>query len=281
MRRVLVVAALLIAAAFFPFGDAQASSPGWLVSCPFSHTAAEDPIVFPGADDLSHQHDFLGNRSVAAGSTYASMTQATTTCRSAADTAGYWVPALYRNGVKISPSGSMSGVNVREQIYYRDNNLAPGTKIRAFPADLRMVAGNSHARSVAENPKLGKEIYFGCSDNSTGKLTAPPASCATGIMTIHYGFPNCWDGVLTHQNDTAHMAYPSSGKCPSAFPIALPRVIERLEYPVSKSTGTIFLASGATWTAHADFWNTWKQTELERLVAACLNVDNDCGKLGG
>ncbi len=161
---------------------------------------------------------------------------------------------------------------------YRANNLVPGTKVMPFPADLRMVAGNSMATSATQNPKLGKEIYWGCSDNSTGKLIAPPPSCATGIVTLHVGFPNCWDGVLTHSNDTAHLAYPKSGYCPSGFPRALPRVIERWEYPVGTRTGTVTLSSGAPYTAHGDFWNTWNQTRLVSLVAYCLNKNIDCGK---
>ena len=279
MRRALVVAALLVAAFAIPVGSASASSPGWLLVCPYTHSSTTDPIVFPGMTGMSHLHDFFGNISTGATSTYASMTAAPTTCKAASDTAGYWVPALYRNGVKVSPSGSWAGVKVREQIYYRANNLAAGTKVRAFPPDLRMVAGNGHATSVAGNPMLGKEIYWGCSDNSeTGKLTAP-ISCATGIITLHVGFPNCWDGVLTHHNDTAHLTYPKSGHCPSTFPIALPRVIERFEYPVGTTSGAITLASGPTYTVHADFWNTWHQARLDTLVTSCLNAAVDCGTL--
>lgn len=281
MRRVLVVVAALIAAAFFvPVGSASASSSGWLLVCPYSHSSTTDPIMFPGMTGMSHLHDFFGNNSTNASSTYASMTHASTTCRVADDTAGYWAPALFRNGVKIAPAGSWAGTKVREQIYYRNNNLAAGTKVQAFPPNLRMVAGNSHATSVAGNPMLGHEIYWGCSDNSTsGKPTAPPTSCSTGIISLHVGFPNCWNGKLTGTNDTPNMAYPKSGHCPSMFPIALPRVIERFEYPVGTSTGTITLASGPSYTAHADFWNTWHQARLETLVTNCLNADKNCGTL--
>ena len=280
MRRALVVVAFLVAAFFIPVGDASASSPGWLVVCPYSHSGTTDPIVFPGMTDMSHLHDFLGNNSTGATSTYTSMTHSTSTCRAAADTAGYWIPALYRNGVRVTPSGAWAGVKVREQIYYRSNNLTSGTKVRAFPSDLRMVAGNSHATSVAGNPMLGREIYWGCSDNSeSGKLTAPPASCATGIISLHVGFPNCWNGLRSGSNDTADLTYPKGGVCPSAFPIPLPRIIERFEYPVGTSTGQITLASGPSYTVHADFWNTWQQAQLETLVTNCLNAGKDCGTL--
>jgi hypothetical protein len=256
---------------------AVASSPGWLNKCGYTHSSMDDPIVYPRQPGASHLHDFLGNRSADAGSTLASMRAAGTTCTLKTDTAGYWAPALYRNGARVLPGGSWAGRATRQQIYYRDDNVAPGTHIHTIPVDLRLVAGVSHAMNAAENPELGKEIYWGCSDNSTGKLVAPPASCSSGIISLHIGFPNCWDGVKTHANDTAHVVYPHSYKCPASHPTALPRVIIRLEYPVGTTTGTIKLASGPTYTVHGDFWNTWNQIRLNRLVADCLNADKDCG----
>jgi hypothetical protein len=254
----------------------RAGSPGWLLQCRLAGSAAVDPIVHPGMPGMSHMHDFFANTSVNAASTYQSMRAGGTTCP-AGDTAGYWMPALLRNGVKIDPAGD----GVREQIYFRGDNLAPGTHIEPFPPDLRVVAGNSNAASAADNPKLGKEIYWGCSDNSTGKLTVPPSSCPTGILSLHVGFPNCWDGILTHSNDTPHLRYPSSEKCPAGFAHALPRVILRLEYAVGASTGKIALASGPAFTAHGDFWNTWDQAKLRTLVDRCLNAAEDCGTIVG
>lgn len=282
-RRLAVVVALIVAAIAATAGTitapatAGSSTPGWLIRCPYTHTALDDPIVHPGMTGMSHPHDFFGNRSAKATSTYRSMTSATTSCGTAADKAGYWIPALYRNGKKIATTGSWNGVKVRQQIYYRDNNVRPGTRIQPFPADLRLVAGNGHARSVAENPKLGREIYWGCSDNSQSGKPVAPVSCATGIITLHIGFPNCWNGVLTHRNDTAHVVYPKSGVCPAKNPIVLPRLIERFEYAVGRNSSGITLASGRTFTVHADFWNTWHQPGLNRLVSRCLNGDVSCG----
>jgi hypothetical protein len=273
----LLLTVVAVAGTLVASPGASASSPGWLNRCGYTDSRSDDPIVFPDKPGASHLHDFLGNKSTDAGSTVASMKAAGTSCTLAADTASYWAPALYRNGQKVSPTGSWAGHATRQQIYYRDNNLAAGTFIHSIPADLRLVAGQGHAMSPAENPKLGKEIYWGCSDNSTGKLIAPPASCASGIITLHIGFPNCWDGVLTHSNDTAHVVYPKSYECPAAFPKALPRVIVRFEYPVGTSTGLITLSSGPTFTVHGDFWNTWQQPRLDRLVTDCLNLDKDCG----
>lgn len=267
-----LVVALLPAAAAASGED----SGGWLVNCTALHSRTDDPILHPKQPGASHRHDFVGNPRTNAYSTYSSEVAASPSgCSSPADTAGYWTPALYRNGVKIDPGAGDS----RNQIYYRSDNLAAGTKVEPFPRDFRMIAGSAMAMSAGDSPKLGKELYWGCSDNSTGKLVAPPASCSTGIISLHVGFPNCWDGVLTHVNDTPHVRYPSSGICPAGFKHKLPRVILRWEYPVGTTTGKITLASGPTYTIHADFWNTWHQRRLRALVANCLDAFVDCGTL--
>ncbi len=250
------------------------------VRCAFDHSLKDDPIVFPGLPGASHLHDFFGGRDANAFSTYQSMRAGGTTCGLADDTAGYWVPALYRNGVKVKPSGKgPTGLTVRNVIYY-SNNVSSSYTLEAPPADLRMITGNGHALSFAENPKLGKEIYWGCSDNTNTsfKPTTPPPSCPTGIIALHVGFPNCWDGVLTHNNDTVHLKFPAKGGiCPSGFTHALPRVIMRLEYPVGFDTGDITFSSGPLYTIHGDFWNTWNQAGLAQLVRDCVQNGIGCG----
>ena len=47
----------------------QGLVPQFIVTCAFSHTAPDDPIVFPGEPGQSHQHDFFGNRATDAWST--------------------------------------------------------------------------------------------------------------------------------------------------------------------------------------------------------------------
>ena len=244
---------------------------GWIMtSCRLTRRANEDPIVFPRQVGVSHLHQFFGNLFGGvspAMATYFSMTSGLTTCQQN-DRAGYWVPALWQDGVQVPPADDSRGI----RIYYRRRVSLP---VRSFPPDFRLVA----------RQKYGREIYWGCSDNSTGKLTAP-ASCATGRITLHIGFPDCWNGLRrTGNEDTPNLAYGSSKGCPSTNPILLPRVIFRLEYPVGTTTGTItlgpmpdgmFLPASA---AHGDFWNTWVQADLDRLVRDCLNADVDCGKL--
>jgi uncharacterized protein DUF1996 len=275
----LVAAAATVVVA--PVQGAQASSPGWITICPTTHTAPDDPIVYPGQPGASHLHQFLGNRSTKASSTYSSMLAGSTSCGSPGDKAGYWVPALYEDGRYVSPVGLRAdGKPTRNVFYYRADNVSDAYRaahpVEPFPADFRLIAGEGHAASVAGQPKLGKEIYWGCSDNSTGKLTLPQ-SCSSGAISLHVGFPNCWNGKVTGTNDTPNVVYPSSSVCPAGYPRVLPRVIYRLEYPVGTTTGAITLSSGPSYTIHADLWNTWDQATLNRLVTTCLRAGTDCG----
>lgn len=274
---VVLLAGLLVS----PAPPAHASSPGWITICPRTHSAPDDPIVFPHQPGAAHLHEFFGNRSTDANSTYSSMTRARTSCRSRADTAGYWVPALFEDGRYVSPIGRLAdGGRTRSVFYYRADNVSASYRARhpvePFPRNFRLIAGDSHATSIADQPVLGEEIYWGCSDNSTEKLKRPP-SCASGAISLHVGFPNCWNGKVTRRNDSPNVVYPSSDVCPRKYPRLLPRLIFRIEYPVGTSTGRITLASGPSYTMHGDFWNTWKQPALERLVRSCLRRDVDCG----
>jgi hypothetical protein len=277
MRRLSALTAAALVLGLLVPAAARADEGTWVLQCRFTRSLPDDPIVHPRMPGMSHLHDFIGNATVNAASTYQSMRAGATTCPEG-DTAGYWVPALYRDGVKVDPAGR----GVRQQVYVSADNLAPGTHIEPFPPDLRIVVGNAHATRPSENPDLGEEIYWGCSDNSVGGKPLAPPTCASGVISLHVGFPNCWDGVLTHVDDTAHLRHPVGYRCPAGFPHALPRLILRAEYPVGGGAGSrITLSSGPTFTAHGDFWNTWDQAKLRALVDGCLNAGRDCGVFRG
>jgi len=59
----------------------------FLSVCLPSHVAKDDPIVHPGEPGASHQHEFFGNTTTDANSTYESLRAGGTTCRIAADKA--------------------------------------------------------------------------------------------------------------------------------------------------------------------------------------------------
>jgi hypothetical protein len=65
------------------------------------------------------------------------------------------------------------------------------------------------------------------------------------------------------------MAYTRFGRCPADHPIPVPKLTEDVLYPIRGGSG-VALASGSATTAHADFFNAWRQSTLNALVQGCL-----------
>lgn len=269
---------LLVAAVFLwliPIA-AQAANPGWIVSCQYSHTNADDPIVFPGQPGVAHQHEYAGARTTSANSTPATMRAGATTCAIPGDHAGYWLPELRKNGVVIHPQGTSK----HALFYYRRIGAPSGTTVQTIPDGLKMIIGNAHARSAAENPGIARgDIVFKCGPGSTQNLMRPPTQCSSGIMVVSLRFPNCWNGRdLDSADHKSHMAYPSGGRCPSTHPVNIPRVESFFRYNVGTGPiGEITFSSGPYYTVHQDFMNAWVAADLQSLVTKCMNANRDCG----
>jgi Domain of unknown function (DUF1996) len=283
--RTIVVLALALAYALVPAAAlASSANPdaGFKVKCDYSHTLSDDPIVFPNQPGMSHAHDFLGAADTNADSSFRSMRAAGSNCGLKADTAGYWLPTLYGPSGAIHPAegtAAPGGEAASEVIYYR-NDLDPSVPIHTIPKGLRIVVGNSHATSPSDNAVLGtSKLYYNCNDGwGPQAQVATPPSCGDGILVVHVRFPQCWDGVhLDSADHFSHMAWSEGGVCPVDHPVAIPRVIIRAEYPVGDPLPPIMWASGAFYTIHGDFWNTWNQRKLGRLVTRCFGQDVDCG----
>lgn len=241
------------------------------VKCDFSHSAQVDPIVAPGvAVTLSdHEHDFFAARSVSSDSTIDSMHFGGTTCPLSVDTAGYWIPSLYKNGQKVEPLYAF--------IYYR----APqDVAVTPFPADLRIIAGgDTRTPPAPSRPQLS--LSWACSDSSP--FFSRPSNCGSRKIKAHIHFPECWDGVnLDSANHRSHLAYASGRTCPSTHPVLLPRLSLHITYGIQNGTGATLssdhAAPGGT-QLHADFWNTWNQEFLEFLVVTCLNTGRSCRRM--
>jgi hypothetical protein len=230
----------------------------FLFSCDFSHRAKDDPITLPGQKGAAHSHDFFANRSTNANSTYERLLAARTTCSRDGDTAAYWVPTLYQNGRALRPDTLL--------IYYNDKG--DPESVRAFPPDLRMIAGDH----MAESPQPTHVTSWFCDGTTTERTQEPPRACPGGSrLTLSVIFPNCWDGQnLDSADHQSHMAYSGTRPCPSTHPVRTPTISLAFKYPTSRGTGLTF-ASGSRYTAHADFINAWDQGELEKLVRRCIN----------
>jgi hypothetical protein len=243
---VALVAALGLTALLAP--AAQASS--FKISCAYDHTLTDDPIVFPGQPGASHSHDFFGNKTTNAYSTYDSLVGQATSCGNPSDTAAYWAPTLYYNGVAVHPSATA--------YYYNKYSTA----VVSFPPGLKMIAGDSHATA----PQSTKVVYFGCGSGSTisGVNYLPNCTGAGGPETlqIHVLFPDCWDQVGLGPLD---VAYAKSGVCPAGY-VRTPQLVLRLRYAIVDASTGVTLSSGPYYTMHADFINSWNQVALDCQV---------------
>jgi hypothetical protein len=227
-------------------------------TCLPSHVAMDDPIVHPGAPGASHQHEFFGNTTTDAYSTYATLRAGTTTCHIAEDTAAYWVPSLYADGQRVAP--------LKVNAYYlRGRGRGP---VVAFPAGLKLIAGNSQATAPQPRSVTG----WKCAGLVGQALTTDPRVCPAGgdnVLVIR--FPQCWNGRdLDSANHQSHLAYQVGGRCPAGFPVRVPQLSLNVHYHLPALTGLTF-ASGSIYSAHADFFNAWNQSVLGALVRANLN----------
>lgn len=234
--------------------------PNFVSVCRYSHSAPDDPIVFPGQPGASHMHDFFGNTSTDADSTYASLQSADTTCRIDGDTAAYWTPALYDSGRRSTP--------ILTRVYY-----TPGgkdhTTIEPFPAGLEVVAKDANV--VTRWACNGRD--------QIGSNRADVPTCPEGThLVMKIRFPDCWDGAdLDSPDHTSHMSFSRRRSCPASHPVPVPAISVNVHYP--SDGGDIVLGSPDMPVApHADFFNAWDQATLERLVRVCLNAGVHCGQ---
>jgi hypothetical protein len=238
----------------------------FISACGFSHRNMDDPIVYPRAPGASHDHTFVGNNTTRASSTLRSLRAGSSTCRRDGDTAAYWMPTLLQSGQAVEPRGAT--------IYYRRRTLDP---VRPFPAGLKMIAGNGHAFA----PQDLRITYWNCGAAAGVPRSADVPTCADtrGMgLRLHVNFPSCWDGrrldSIDHQR---HMAYAVRGACPTTHPVAVPAISLIYRYPIAGGAG-VSLSSGGHYSAHADFFNAWRQPTLRALVDGCLNALRHCAR---
>lgn len=231
--------------------------------CSFSHRGPDDPIVLPRQPGLSHDHTFVGNTSTDAFSTPATLRASGTTCRRKADTAAYWMPTLFVGGQAVTPTTAVA--------YYRRLTTAG---VRPFPPGLQMVGGNAHS-TTAQSLLV---TYWDCGDLVNVPHSSDVPACPDdSSLSLHVNFPDCWDSKSLLSDNQRHLAYSINGRCPKAFPVAVPALSLVLRYPVTTTDQPIELASGGQHSGHADFMNTWDQSVLASLVASCLNRYRHCG----
>ena len=216
-----------------------------------------------------------GDTSVDASSTFGSMLAGETTCRVPSDTAGYWAPTAFMDGVQVRP-GVM-------RIYY----LGPafGT-VETIPAGLQMVGGNRSPVAGREPARLVE--LWADQDREDPPGGHPVRLPAVGELRVRrrdrrrHRVPQLLE---RHRLRPEDVTYPFGGSCPAGFGHTIPRLSERVHYGVMNPTGpdgttlAFELSSGPWYTLHADFWNTWQQERLDQLVEDCLVAKAHCGSV--
>jgi len=107
--------------------------------------------------------------------------------------------------------------------------------------------------------------------------TIPTCPGGDAKLQSYVQFPECWDGRnLDSPDHRSHMAYAQRNEaqarigCRATHPVPVPQLGLKTRYDSYGGSG-FTLASGSPSTMHADFFNAWDQTELERLVKRCIN----------
>jgi len=272
---VLALAYTPVMAVAAPQTDEQVASGGeFTTACAISHSAPDDPIVFPNRPGAAHLHDFFGNVSTDAYTTYKSLRSAATTCESRPkDTAAYWIPALLYDDVEFLPEFT--------RVYYRGTGIDDDATIQPFPKNLRIIAGDMHAAS----PQDISIVSWACTIPGGGaagdevEVAEVPDNCDDQPLRMRVVFPQCWDGVHKDSSDhQSHMTYAVDGSCPAAHRVAVPQATFSTRYWLTGDLrGHVRLTSmNSPYTGHGDFINAWPQRHLEALVKDCINAGVDC-----
>ncbi|MGB3410248.1 MAG: DUF1996 domain-containing protein [Microthrixaceae bacterium] len=278
----------------------------FVTDCALSHSAPDDPIVFPsnpskpgsgtaaehsahlgsahpspadGGTDAnaasgaaghsvghSHMHNFFGNTTTDSASTLASLLKGGTTCKKQLDTAAYWAPELRDHGQAVTPTKSTA--------YYRAGKGVDPKLVKAYPPGLMIIAGNADA--TAEAPQSPDLAGWSCGTSSI-QFAVPPDCPASAPLRGVITFPDCWDGINTDTADhRSHMANSSGGLCPASHPVHVPQLTFAITYPISGSGHDLSLASGGINGLHSDFINAWHQKALVQEIELCLHREVVC-----
>lgn len=249
-------------------------------NCSVTHTAPDDPIVYPGQPGKSHDHTFMGNTTTNAAGTIASLYGGRTTCKAPADASAYWMPSLYNGDKKIFPVGP--------QVIYYKAGVTDYTSVRPFPKGLRFVVGDPMQSADEFRRHRGFVEGWECGDSFFN--VDIPANCPSRPdvqLNIRMQAPSCWDGkYLDTPDHKSHMAYPivkpgtNDNMCPASHPVALPMIEFKMAFPVNGDMSRVRLASGRGYSFHYDFFNAWEPPTLAALVAHCINIGLQCDARG-
>ena len=233
-------------------------------NCRFSHGNNDDPIMYPGQPGTSHAHSYFGNVSTNASSTLASLRRAGSSCHRR----GRPSRVLGADARRPAAAGRPP---LNASVYYIRATVKP---VRAFPAGLRMIAGNADATKpqryilVELRPDERPARRRAASRPARRAPTRPPA-----------------DGDLPGLLERPRPRQPRPqephgvhGQRP--LPLLAPgdRTGAVADDPLSRHRRSrIPPRVRGAYSGHADFINSWNEHEAVRLVRDCLNAGRECG----
>ncbi len=277
--------------------------------CNAGQVSFDDPIVYPGQPGKSHLHQFFGNTSADAASTYASLrTSGESTCASPLNRSAYWMPAMMNGKGQVVRPDYVS-------IYYKRRPVSDpecrrqGTACVEIPRGLRFIFGFDMLNHKAQKTGGG---YFSC-DGPTGIAGHYPTivdvakNCPVGNkLGAVISAPDCWNGKdLDSPDHRSHVAYGRYGddggyRCPASHPYIIPTFTLGAWYSVDETLDRSGKWDGtfASWhlssddmpgmpmkpgsSFHTDWFGAWDDQVMKIWTDNCINRLLNCsgGDLG-
>jgi hypothetical protein len=259
------------------WGPPEDGYPAFRLFCQFSHLAYADPILDPGNDRFMHLHMFFGNTGADHRSTYESLrTTGGGTCDGGPiNRTSYWMPAVFDEQHRVVVPDSFL-------LYYKGEIASVWAQgglsgIVPYPNGLRLVAGATISG--------GADWGWKCEGGPESVRGTIP-NCADGQTLIGWvRFPYCWDGQRLWAPNNEHVVFGRNlwQGCPSSHPVHLPELTQFAYFNNTRGdTSRWYLSSDRMnpssprpngSTLHADWFNAWDRTVMERWIDSCLRAN--------
>jgi hypothetical protein len=272
--------------------------------CTAGQVLPDDPIVYPGQAGKSHLHQFYGNESADANSTFASLRKGgESTCNRgpfAANRSAYWMPAMLDAAGQVVKPEFVSIYYKRRPASDPKCSLASGDP-RAegncvpIPNGIKFIFGYDLLTHKAPTGSLwyncqGPTANPGHYRDLNAALANCPADAGNKVGAIIEA-PSCWDGKnLDSPNHRDHVSYASYGpgylKCDSAHRYVMPTFTLGAWYPVASrmhlSSDAMVPGAAPGTTFHADYFEAWDPAVKAMWTEGCINKMLNCsaGDLG-
>ncbi|MEU1409570.1 DUF1996 domain-containing protein [Streptomyces sp. NPDC005728] len=252
------------------------------------HLNPDNVIVAPGVSNgAHHMHDYVGNLTVDAFSTNASLAASDTTCTNSDQSTYYWpVLRLRSSSSEVDLDAPGGGLDNNDGTILHPASVDivmkgnPLSKVTAMPRFLRIITGD--AKAFSKGP-ANANASWSCTGFEDRQLKYKYPLCPAGSNVVRtFAFQSCWDGRnIDSQDHRTHVAFASpEGQCPAGF-APIPQLVERITYDVGADNQQIAVDSfpeedHKAVTDHGDFVNVMT-AELMNKAVDCINNGSKCG----